>query len=149
MRRAVAVVAVAVLVSGCSGLPDLTQPSPAASVAGECVEVMASLPRQVMGQDRTLVDGFIATWGDPRISLRCGVEPPANLTRTSHCDELNGVGWFSEEPGEAIKGAWRFTTLGRSGFIEVVVPEEYEPAGDVLIDLTDSVGAMTLVTPCA
>ena len=150
MRRGAVVAMMALLVAGCSaGPPALEQPSPSGVVARECQAVMAALPQRVMGQDERVVTGNIATWGDPRISLRCGVQQPANLDRTSPCDELNGIGWFSEEPGTALDGAWRFTTIGRTGFIEVVVPEDLEPAGDALMDLSGAVARMAVVTPCA
>lgn len=148
--RALVAAALAVLLAGCgAGLPELQQPSPSGQVVGECEAVMAALPATVMGQGERTVDGFIATWGDPRISLRCGVEPPAELDRTSPCDELDGIGWFSQEPGTALDSAWRFTTIGRTGFIEVIVPEDLSPAGDALMDLSDAVGRMAVVTPCA
>ncbi|MGA4668236.1 DUF3515 domain-containing protein [Propionibacteriaceae bacterium Y1923] len=141
---------VALLVAGCSaGPPPLPQPSPTGVVAQECAAVMAALPATVMGQGDRVVDGLVATWGDPRISLRCGVEPPAGLDRTSPCDELNGIGWYSEEPGTAFASTWRFTTIGRSGYIEVMVDEGHSPAGDALMDLSGAVSKMMLVTPCA
>lgn len=144
----VGVAAAALLLAGCSGDPAPAQPSPTGLVATQCREVMAALPEQVMGQQRTRVDGNLAVWGDPAITLRCGVDKPAGLDATSPCDELNGVGWFSEEPGTALRKAWRFTTIGRQGFVEVVVPERYEPAGDALMDLSDAVATMPMVKPC-
>lgn len=142
--------AVALLVAGCgSGLPTLVQPTPSGAVAEQCVAVMAALPPSVMGQDQRAVTGNIATWGDPRISLRCGVDQPRELDRTSPCDELNGIGWFTQEPGTALAKAWRFTTIGRAGFIEVIVPEGLEPAGDALMDLSQAVALLPVVTPCA
>lgn len=145
----VVVPVLAALLAACSGEVELDQPEPPASVAPDCVRVMAALPEEVMGQHRTMVDGNIATWGDPRISVRCGVTKPEKLTRSSRCDELNGIGWFTEDPGTAVDKAWRFTTIGRSGFVEVIVPESYEPAGDVLMDLSAAVKKMPVVTPCA
>lgn len=154
MRPGVLATTMALLVAGFSGgcsagPPTLAQPSPSGAVASQCASVMAALPQQVMGQGERVVTGNIATWGEARISLRCGVEQPAGLDRTSPCDELNGIGWFSEEPGTALDEAWRFTTIGRTGFIEVAVTEDLEPAGDALMDLSAAVAKMAVVTPCA
>ena len=150
MRRGLLAAATALVVAGCSpGLPDLMPPSPSGAVAAQCEAVMAALPRQVMGQAERSVNGNIATWGDSSISLRCGVEQPNTLEATSPCDELNGIGWFTEPPGTALDRAWRFTTIGRTGFIEVIVPERLEPAGDALMDLGQAVAKMPVVTPCS
>lgn len=134
--------------TGCSSDKALEQPSPAGSVADQCRQVMGLLPEALVGQPRTSREANVATWGDPRISVRCGVPKPAKLEPASRCDVLNGVGWFAEDPGTAVRKAWRFTTIGRSGYIEVVVPEKYEPAADVLIELTEAVQQMPVVKPC-
>ncbi|MGA4507658.1 DUF3515 domain-containing protein [Propionibacteriaceae bacterium G1746] len=146
--RAAAVLLAGSVLAACSGSPELAQPSPTGAVATECAAVMAALPGQLLGQGQVGLEGNLATWGDPAISVRCGVDKPASLTQTSHCDELNGVGWFTEEPGTAVKKAWRFTTIGRTGYIEVIVPEQYEPAGDALMDLGAAVKKMAVVSPC-
>lgn len=141
-------VATLLLASGCSGEKALEQPSPAGSVADQCSQVMGLLPEALVGQSRTSWEANVASWGDPRISVRCGVPKPEELEPTSRCDMLNGVGWFAEDPGTAVRKAWRFTTIGRSGYIEVIVPEKYEPAADVLIELTEAVKQMPVVKPC-
>lgn len=146
---AAAVTAATLLVGCSSGPPELVQPSPTGAVVNECVAVMGALPAQVMGHGEQTITGNVATWGEQLISLRCGVEQPSSLDRTSPCDELNGIGWFSESPGTAVKKAWRFTTIGRTGFIEVIVHEDVEPAGDALMDLSAAVALMPVVTPCA
>lgn len=145
---AAAMAAAASLLGGCSTGHDLAQPTPGEPLASHCATVMATLPETLGGQSRVGVDRLVATWGDPAISVRCGVEKPAALEPTSRCDVINGVGWFAEEPGSPLRGAWRFTTIGRAGFIEVVVPERYEPAGDVLNELTTAVKKLPETKPC-
>lgn len=109
---------------------------------------MANLPRTVAGADRrtggTDSTSTVATWGDPRIVLRCGVDRPAGLTPTSRCDVVNDVGWFSEQ----LDDGWRFTTIGRAGYVEVTVPSDYAPQADALVDLSGAVARMPLVKPC-
>lgn len=147
MKRTPALLALAVL-TGCSASePALVQPAPGGAVAADCTEVMKALPSELVGRQRTGLQHNVATWGRPRISVRCGVDKPAGLTPTSRCDVLNGIGWYAEEPG-AVEKAWRFTTIGRRGYIEVIVPEDYSPAADVLIELTEAVKKMPQVKPC-
>ena len=76
--------------------------------------------------------------------LRCGVPAPAALTKTSRCDEVNGIGWFSEE----VAGGYRFTTIGRRVNIEVQVPSVYSPEADALVDLSAAVAKVPVVSPC-
>lgn len=135
-------------VAGCSREGPLSAPSPTGVVAQECAAVMAALPDQLMGQQRERSEPTLATWGDPAITVRCGVERPSAMERTSRCDVLDGVGWFAQDPGTVRPKAWTFTTIGRSGYLEVIVPENYEPAGDALIDLAPAARKLTQVTPC-
>ena len=136
---------------GCSE-PDpareLSAPSPTGQVAADCQAVMAALPASVVGLGTERSEPMLRTWGSPGISLRCGVERPATMSQTSRCDELGGVGWFAEDPNKAVDKAWRFTTIGRSGYVEVIVPEQYRPAGDALMDLAAAVTKMPVVRPC-
>ncbi len=62
-----------------------------------------------------------AAWGDPVIVLRCGVSSPAAYDPTAQLVEVNGVEWFPEE----LEHGYRFTTFGRSAFVEVTVPDRY------------------------
>jgi hypothetical protein len=78
---------------------------------------------------------FSATWGDPPITLRCGVEKPPKLTATSECFEVNGVGWFAEQTASG----YLFTTIGRTTYVEVGVPSDYAPEANALVDLAAAV----------
>lgn len=143
------VLAVGMLVGllACSGDPDepWVPPSPSGSVAAACEQVMAALPATVAGQSMSEPSGrWWRSWGDPAITLRCGVGAPADLEPTSRCDVVNDVGWFSVERRES----YRFTTIGRLGFVEVTVPHQYAPEADALVDLSRAVSAMPEVSPC-
>ena len=102
---------------------------------------MADLPQTVAGATLNDHDTTVATWGDPHIVLRCGVDKPAGLQPTSPCDVVNDVGWFSEQ----IDDGWRFTTIGRAGNIEVTVPTSYAPQADALVDLSAAIKKMPQV----
>lgn len=135
-----------VILTGCGSTasPLLAEPSPTGSAASSCQAVMAALPQQVAGLARTASTPLTASWGDPAITLRCGVDRPEGLTPTSRCDEVDRVGWYSEEFTEA----WRFTTIGRVGYVEVTVPAVHAPASDALVDLAPAVRRMASVHPC-
>lgn len=79
--------------------------------------------------------GAGAAWGDPPIVLRCGVAKPDALEPTSRCAELNDVGWFAQEREDA----YIFTTIGRETYVQVRVPQDYDPQADALIDLAEAV----------
>jgi hypothetical protein len=112
-----------------------------------CTALMGDLPAIVLdGKRRTVEPGrFTAAWGDPAITLRCGVDKPPKLTPASACYEVNGVGWFAEE----ASGGYLFTTIGRATFVEVGVPSRYTPEANALVDLAATVSAHDrLLKPC-
>ncbi|MSS45257.1 DUF3515 domain-containing protein [Cutibacterium sp. WCA-380-WT-3A] len=139
------VLAVLILTTGCSHRQDpIAHPSPTGAAVAGCRAVMADLPQTVAGARLDDHDATVATWGDPRIVLRCGVNKPADLQLTSRCDVVNDVGWFSEQ----IDDGWRFTTIGRAGYVEVTVPTSYAPQADALVDLSTTIKKMPLERPC-
>ncbi|WP_288717798.1 DUF3515 domain-containing protein [uncultured Cutibacterium sp.] len=139
------VLAVFLLTAACSGREEpIVHPSPTGSAVAGCRAVMAGLPQKVAGARLKDHDATVATWGDPRIVLRCGVNKPAGLQPTSRCDVINDVGWFSEQ----IDNGWRFTTIGRMGNVEVTVPTSYVPQADALVDLSAAVKKMPQVRSC-
>lgn len=94
---------------------------------------MTSLPSRVHDQKRRTVSPgkFSAAWGQPPITLRCGVAKPVTLTNTSPCFGVDGVGWFAEQ----TSAGYRFTTIGRRTYVEVGVPSSYAPEADALVDV--------------
>ncbi|MDP9418498.1 MAG: DUF3515 domain-containing protein, partial [Actinomycetota bacterium] len=91
------------------------------------------LPRRATDPDSP----YAAAWGDPSIVLRCGVARPAALRPESQVLTVNGVDWLAEEK----ESGYRFTTSGRAAFVEVVVPDDYAPEVDPLVDLAAPVKA--------
>lgn len=100
---------------------------------------MADLPKTVLDEPsrpaRPGVRG--AAWGDPAITLRCGVTKPPTLNPASQCFSVNGVGWFAEEG----QGGFLFTTIGRPVFVELAVPGDYAPEANALVDVASTIDA--------
>ncbi len=149
-RRGVVLAAVGplLLLTACSGTIAVVEPTPEGSVRAVCAAVLAALPDQVLDSTRRPTDPGLLTaaWGDPALTLRCGVTAPPGLTPTSECLEVDGVGWFVEE----AEGGQLFTTIGRVAFVEVGVPSQYAPEVNALLDLAAAVDAYDPVQqPCA
>ena len=142
-----ALLAVLTLLTACSGPVALTEPQPDAADRATCTDLLDTLPDQVLESTRRPTEPGVLTraWGDPPITLRCGVPAPPGLTPSSECLEVNGVGWFHED----AEGGVLFTTAGRAVFVEVGVPHAYAPEVDPLVDRAAAVSAHDpLVQPC-
>src|SRR5690625_3425327 len=68
-------------------------------------------------------------WGEPPITIRCGVEPPGPTTDrcvTAIDDSGESIDWMRREIGESgvEENTWHCTTYGREPAIRVVVPVE-------------------------
>lgn len=146
-RPAITLVAALALLAGCTGTVAVPEPSPDDADRSTCTALVAALPDEVEGGlRRTTEPGVLtAAWGDPPITLRCGVTAPPGLTPSSECLEINGVGWFNED----AEGGVLFTTIGRAAFVEVAVPADYSPPVNPLVDLAAAVAAQNPVEqPC-
>ena len=105
-----------------------------------CEELHHALPDDLDGRERrdtSPESTQTAAWGDPPVVLRCGVGRPADLTSTSQVIEVDQVDWFLDER----PGAYVFTTVGRTAYVEVRVPRATprEQATAPLVDLADAV----------
>jgi hypothetical protein len=113
------------VLTSCSGAVPLDPPDPPVN-AEACSQLMAQLPPTVDGQSPRDTDpssGLTAAYGDPAITVRCGVPPPDTLDATSQLITANRVDWFPEELTEG----YLFTTYGRVTVVEVTVPDDYTP----------------------
>ena len=147
-----------VVVVGCSADVEVRPTSPTGAAAKQCSALVAQLPDRVAGQQARPVQPAAvlgAAWGDPPIVLRCGVAEPASLQADSSCFVVNDVGWLAERDGHPVTGTEPvdsdlvFTTIGRSTYVEVTVPDDYQPAADALVDLAGAIVAATDdVHPC-
>ena len=114
-----------------------------------CDDLLAALPSQVLGDERRDVTpyGAGAAWGDPPVTLRCGTTDAQGMSPAMQCQVIDDVGWYAE----ALEGGYRFTTIGRETYVEVVVPdaEGSETAAGALVDLAPAVrGTVPEVRPC-
>ena len=114
-----------------------------------CDDLLAALPSQVLGAERRDVTpyGAGAAWGDPPVALRCGTTAAQGMGPSVQCQVVDDVGWYAEE----LEGGYRFTTIGRQTYVEVVVPDAdgSETAAGALVDLAPAVrGTVPEVRPC-
>jgi hypothetical protein len=107
-------------------------PTPNSATVSTCAQVISALPLVLDGQNlrRTVSNpatGLIQAWGDPAIVLRCGVARPKSLVPGSSAEfQSGGVAsgpFYDVTPGN---GADVWTTVDRSVYIEVVVPQHYQ-----------------------
>ncbi|HYN74652.1 MAG TPA: DUF3515 domain-containing protein [Candidatus Limnocylindria bacterium] len=123
------------LLSACTTEVPVVPAEPSSSAAaGACADLVAALPPTLSGEERRATDPAspsTAAWGDPVITLRCGVARPVQLTPTSELVEVNGVEWL---PVELTEG-YRFVTVGRVTYVELDVPNAYAPEVNALVDL--------------
>ncbi|GAA3133893.1 hypothetical protein JOF29_002290 [Kribbella aluminosa] len=139
-----------IVLAGCSpGAAPVPVPSPAPEVAAACGDLVKALPEKVLDAKRRKTSPespLTAAYGDPPIEMTCGVAAPAGLAEAqSQCFEVNGVGWFAKQ----VQNGYVFTTIGRTLYFEVAVPNKYSPEANALTDVSDAVQKHDkLVTPC-
>lgn len=134
--RLLTLASVAVLLSGCAGAADVRPPQPTGPAAAACRALAERLPEQVGDQERRETEPgsrFTAAWGDPAITLRCGVPKPRALTRTAQLFTVNGVAWLPVPQHADVPTG--FYVVERRAYVELVVPEEHAPASDALVDV--------------
>lgn len=114
-------------------------------VQAECAALTAAAPQSVDNEKRRgtrPASPLTAAWGDPAITLRCGVpEPeilrPGSKTYDPSAEEgfFNGVAWLIEKTTDG----YRFTAAQRDVYVEVDVPNAYSPQTNAVIDLSPAV----------
>jgi hypothetical protein len=115
---------------------DVTPPTPHGAAQRACHALSAKLPKRVSDEDRRAVhpeSELTAAWGDPAITLRCGVAKPRAYTPTAQLFAVNAVAWLPV-PQDAANPT-TFYAVERTAYVEVVVPKEQAPASDALVDL--------------
>lgn len=144
----------ALALAACGGSVEL-EPAPYASEP-VCGRVLISMPEELSGaQQRPTTTQASRAWGDPPITVRCGVEPPGPTTdRCVTAIDASGrsIDWVMREIGDAEvdENTWHFTTYGRVPAIEVVVPVEYAgtDATGVLGILGESISQIPATREC-
>lgn len=138
VRRLLILGAVSALLSACAGPVSIPEADVDATTRHLCEQLVADLPPTVHGMPQRDTTGTVgAAWGDPPITLNCGIPRPTAMATDPSCFEVDGVGWFAQE-GE---GGFLFTTIGRAVHVQVGVPSRYAPEAEVLVDLADVVDA--------
>lgn len=131
------------------------EPAPEASDP-VCARVLINMPDELSGAEkRSTTTQASRAWGDPPITIRCGVEPPGPTTdRCVTAIDASGrsIDWVMREIGDqgVDENTWHFTTYGRTPAIEVVVPVEYAgtDATDVLGILGESIAQIPATREC-
>jgi hypothetical protein len=134
------------LLAGCTSAAEVPVPSPPGAAVAACTALASELPQEVAGQPRRRTvphSPFTAAWGDPAITLRCGVDLPASYTATGLCTSINGVDWLPAADG--VSGP--YTAVGRAAFVAVdLPPTAYDPA-QAVVALTDLSPAVSAAVP--
>lgn len=136
-----------IALAGCAGPVDVVAPRPQGQSRTICSNLISHTPDVVDSQKRREIahpSPYTAAWGNPAITLTCGVPKPTGLNAASECFQVNGVGWFSEQQPDGYK----FTTIGRKAYAQVLVPKKYVPS-DPLVDLSKAINDhLPVVQPC-
>ena len=107
-----------------AALPAVTvAPPPALPAAAQraCRNLIAALPTDLGDLPARPVDSsspYVAAWGEPAVTLRCGIARPPSFIATADVQQINGVSWFAERRGSTT--AW--TVVDRPVYVEVLVP---------------------------
>ncbi len=103
-------------------------PVPSGGAVG-CPALLAALPDQVdPGVERREVTGDAtrtAAWGDPPVTLECGVPAP---DRPDEPVVVNGVAWSVRDVG----AGYRWTTRDRTPVVAVEIPDAYENGAEIV-----------------
>jgi hypothetical protein len=108
-------------------------PSPDDATQAACVKVFAQLPVQLEGLNPRKTDAdssFVAAWGDPPITFRCGVSKPPvfGTPAAAQLIDVDGVIWQPDPQKDVVV----YTAVDRSVYIEVTVPTaQTQPLTDV------------------
>lgn len=123
------------LLGGCSDAVRVSAPATTGAAGAQCRALQAQLPRTLMGRERRGTDpasADTAAWGDPAITLRCGVPEPGPMNPASPqydphetqsvMIESSGLCWLTQSTNG---GGYVFTTVKQQTFVEVDVPGAY------------------------
>ena len=103
-----------------------------------CPALMSALPLELAGEPSRRVQSdspYAYAWGDPPITLICGVERPAGFVVGVSAIQINGVQWYVDT-SDADSTVW--TTVDRPVYVQVTLPAS-----------VDSAPVTTLSTPIA
>ena len=120
-----------------SGPVTVAAPPLSERAATVCRALTSQLPAAIRDRARRPVTAGTAqnaAYGDPPIVVSCGVEEP-RVPQVAQLLILSGVCWFPEEQG----GTQIWTTVDREAPVRVTLPQQYDPAGQWVIDLSPAI----------
>ncbi|MEX2289665.1 MAG: DUF3515 family protein [Mycobacteriales bacterium] len=107
-------------------------------VQAACTALSAALPVEVdPGVRRRPVVGdqrLTAAWGDPPVTLECGVPDPDGSEESV---VVNGVTWSVREIG----AGHRWTTSARTVNVAVQIPDSYPNGAEIVLPLVEPIQA--------
>jgi len=110
--------------------------SPPPDSTAPCAALIAALPDEIdPGVRRRPVTGDAgrtAAWGDPAVTLECGVPEP---DRPDEPAQVNGVTWSVRDIGPGF----RWTTRDTSVLVAVDIPDAYENGAELVNPLAQPV----------
>lgn len=117
--------------AGCSAAVPV-DPGPSATDPA-CAEVLVAL----RGLDelgdlsrRETTSQSTAAWGEPAVTLRCGVEPPG--PSTDPCVDVDGVDWVVTRQAGAEPSSV-YTSYGRSPAVQLRLPGDAPVGADTVL----------------
>lgn len=126
------------MLSGCAAAVPV-EPAPAATDVA-CARVLVALRAvDTIGglQRRETTGQSTAAWGEPPLTLRCGVDPPPPTTQ--RCVEVAGIDWVvgeadgAPDADEDAAAAIVMTTYGRVPALEVRLPAAAPTGSDSVL----------------
>jgi hypothetical protein len=97
-------------------------------VEASCPALMSTLPLELAGEPSRRVDSdspYAYAWGDPAITLICGVDRPAGFVVGASAIQINGVQWYvdTSDPDATV-----WTTVDRPVYVEITLPADVDSA---------------------
>jgi len=122
-----------------SGTVHVSSSAPPPSARSTCLGLLQNVPAKVAGQSRREDDStWAAAWGDPPITLTCGVAKPTGFVAGSPCTTVNGVDWFipQTELDSTVPVDLSLTAIYRQVYLRLELPKDYWPPATALADLS-------------
>jgi hypothetical protein len=146
--------ATALLLTACggggSGSVSVAAPTTTGAVAQQCAALQKTLPHTLMGltrRDTSPSSPDTAAWGDPPVTLRCGVGMPSVLDPHSKDynpesdnlsgEEVGGVCWAAVH--NQADNSFTFSSVDLQAIVEIHVPNAYSGRQAPLSELAGAV----------
>jgi hypothetical protein len=123
----------------------VTAPPPNPKADAPCTKLLGTLPitlAGLAGRPARSTWTYVAAWGDPAVTVRCGVPRPADLRAGSSDFVLgvNGVNFIQTLQHKTHV----FVAIDRAAYIEVSVPDSYAqpPLGPIADAIAEALPAV-------